>query len=580
VWFQPATYRRYRSLALFVVAWVSVVAFVAQLPEVEGRSPALPDGAPRALERLTLQSYASTVLADGPSLYYRMNEASGLVAHDSSGTGNDVTATQVYLAAGALANDADAAWTLGGAASGTANGVPVGSASRSVEGWIRVPSENFVSWGAGVGLFQVHVSGASVVVDYGGSSRSFTASHSLADGGNNGNWHHVAVTYDGTTLAAYADGEAIGTASVGSLATTASSMYVGRFGVAAAGSIDEVAVYQAALTPGQIAAHFAASGNGRPLLPGSLTLTPGANKLTVQWPAPTNGVPSGALKVTRFVVTASQTDGPGRVIDATGEDANVVFSGLPAGRSFTFHLASFNQFGVGDALDSVPALASGTGRTYASTVQDDGPSLYYRFSDPSGSVSADSSATGNDMTGGSDINRGLPTALLTDPDPAITTWSSQMSLISGTSAGLPVGSQDRSVEGWLRVEPADGGSLASWGAGSGRFQIDSSSSSALTLLCGGQSLTFTAPSVIQDNTWHHIVVTYAGSTNILSAYLDGRRLGQQQPSTALATTATTLRVGYQGPAVDELAIYPSVLSPAQVATHYYVSLGRSEGALS
>jgi len=60
---------------------------------------------------------AAVVLGDGPAAYYRLDEASGTAAHDSSGNGNVgtySTAGVSYGISGAISNDSDPAASFNG----------------------------------------------------------------------------------------------------------------------------------------------------------------------------------------------------------------------------------------------------------------------------------------------------------------------------------------------------------------------------------------------------------------------------------------------------------------------------------
>src|SRR5262249_27898657 len=63
------------------------------------------------------QTYAATILADGPVGYWRLGEPSGTIAHDLSGHGNDGAFTGGVLLGqpGAVVNDANTSIALDGA---------------------------------------------------------------------------------------------------------------------------------------------------------------------------------------------------------------------------------------------------------------------------------------------------------------------------------------------------------------------------------------------------------------------------------------------------------------------------------
>jgi hypothetical protein len=225
-------------------------------------------------------TYASSVLASGPVAYYRLGEGSGQTAADSSGRGQLGAYDQATLGvAGAVGGDPDGAVGANGGccvARVAPSGVlPQGNAARSVEAWVK-PADGYGRYLAGWGTaavdraFSVYVQGNLIVVVGYGDDRTFTAGHTTADGA----WHHVVVTYDGTTLAAYLDGQPIGSHRFAAALNTLnrSGLVIGADFQGSApfyGSLDELAVYPTALTASQVAAHFTASGRPAPTTTGS-----------------------------------------------------------------------------------------------------------------------------------------------------------------------------------------------------------------------------------------------------------------------------------------------------------------------
>ncbi|TMC62934.1 MAG: hypothetical protein E6J16_10675, partial [Chloroflexota bacterium] len=230
-------------------------------------------------DQFTFVTYAATIGGDGPAIFWRLGEASGTTATDTSGGAHDGTysSTGVVLgAAGALVNDTSTAVTLDGVAGAiqeaSGAGVPVGATARSVEIWFKTTTaiaQPLFNYGT-AGLrsqFSVYLAGNQVQVNDGTETLSFTAASSLSDGA----WHHLVVTYDGaTSIAVYVDGGAVGTAQAtsGVLATVLdlTGLEVGRDNAATpaffSGTLDEAAVYPTALAPVKVEAHFAAGHGG------------------------------------------------------------------------------------------------------------------------------------------------------------------------------------------------------------------------------------------------------------------------------------------------------------------------------
>lgn len=83
---------------------------------------------------------------------------------------------------------------------------------------------------------------------------------SLISGVNNGAWHHIVMTYDGTTQRLYVDGAQVDSdAATGAIDTSASDLYVGAISGTSEffnGNIDEVAIYPTALSAARIRQHY------------------------------------------------------------------------------------------------------------------------------------------------------------------------------------------------------------------------------------------------------------------------------------------------------------------------------------
>jgi hypothetical protein len=241
-----------------------------------------PSGTSTAIpaDQFEFVTYAATIGADTPAIYWRLGESSGTAAVDASGNARDGTYTSsgiVLGAVGAPLNDTNTAVTLDGAAGAireaSGAGVPVGSSARSLEIWFKTstasaqPLFNYGTSGV-LSQFAAYVAGNQVQIKDGTDPiLTFTAASSLSDGA----WHHLVVTYDSaTSIAVYVDGGAVGSAQAtsGVLATVLdlTGLEVGKDNAAVPvffnGTLDEAAVYGAALNADRVAAHFAAGQGG------------------------------------------------------------------------------------------------------------------------------------------------------------------------------------------------------------------------------------------------------------------------------------------------------------------------------
>ena len=223
-------------------------------------------------------SYRDLVLSDQPVGYWRLNEASGTVAKDLSAYGNSATyhGTVTLSAQGSLNNsgDSDSAvgfdGSTGYALAPFSSSLPTGSSPRTLEAWINpsvLPASGnrgcIVSYGtAAVGQAQaicIYNTSGTYQVGYYGDGPSVATNYAIPVG----SWTYVAVTYDGSIAKIYINNNSPVVFSGISWNTgSALGIGIGYFSNTYffAGEIDEVAVYNQALSPAEILNHYN-SGN-------------------------------------------------------------------------------------------------------------------------------------------------------------------------------------------------------------------------------------------------------------------------------------------------------------------------------
>jgi Concanavalin A-like lectin/glucanases superfamily len=239
--------------------------------------------------------YETAVKANNPLVYYRMAETelpTITTLRDASGREKHGSYTTYLITQGqpsAIATDAaDFSVTSGGGdvlASVLAPDLPAGDAARTVEAWYKSPPSPFtptrqalVAWGSGGSgmAFGMHVDGDKLWVDAWGTQGYF-----VSGTGNiqDGEWHHLAITYDPAAsprYAGYVDGTRLALAlpDPGSspldpnapLSTDGAAPLTlgGVFGTLILnGSLDEVAVYGSALSADTLKGHHdTAAGAG------------------------------------------------------------------------------------------------------------------------------------------------------------------------------------------------------------------------------------------------------------------------------------------------------------------------------
>ncbi|MDT9690051.1 DNRLRE domain-containing protein [Streptomyces sp. P9(2023)] len=222
------------------------------------------------------EPYASRVIADGASLYWRFDESTTPYAADSSDGGDN---SGLYINAPALRQTP-------GAVSGASTAVALNgtdeqihsdrrqtvTGSFTIETWFRTTTNRggkLIGFGNNTTRnstsYDKHLymtnSGNVVFGVYNGSARTLTSLGSY----NNGAWHHAVGTQGPEGMRLYIDGKLAGSNSV-----TTNQQFDGYWRVGAdnlgswplrptstffAGQIDEAAVYPSALTGTQVAQH-------------------------------------------------------------------------------------------------------------------------------------------------------------------------------------------------------------------------------------------------------------------------------------------------------------------------------------
>ena len=235
-------------------------------------------------------SYPATVLADSPSFFWRLGETSGTTAADSSPHGF----TGIYEsgttqgAAGPVTGDATTATTFDGKTGLVTSAATVADpATYSMELWFKTTTN---TGGKLMGFGNAQTGSSSnydrhiYMMNDGqltfGNYNSGTYTIETPNAYNDGQWHYVVGTEGPSGMTLYVDGQLIGTNS-----NTTPQNYTGYWRVGGdnlggwnldpwgsnsqgttqpnsyyfQGTIGDVAVYPAALTAAQVAAHYAAN---------------------------------------------------------------------------------------------------------------------------------------------------------------------------------------------------------------------------------------------------------------------------------------------------------------------------------
>jgi fibronectin-binding autotransporter adhesin len=198
--------------------------------------------------------------------YWKLDEGQGTTLQDVSGNGNSgaMSSSGVTWQTGGASVPATVSFddnaalsfngTSGYAQLGATN-IPATNAAVTISTWVNFTSvsgnQNMVVLAGGGNYLQFGIRGGVFTVWPSGAGTTVTGAAAVV-----GSWHHVAYTYDGTSVdTIYVDGVAY-TGSFTHQSGTTTAVYLGTFSPSSellAGALDDVRIYNVALTASQVA---------------------------------------------------------------------------------------------------------------------------------------------------------------------------------------------------------------------------------------------------------------------------------------------------------------------------------------
>lgn len=210
---------------------------------------------------------------------------------------------------------------------------------------------------------------------------------------------------------------------------------------------------------------------------------------------------------------------------------------------------------------------------YSTLILGDGPRAYWRLGE-SGFPYNDSSGNGAGFTAGQFGGTLAPgqTSLL-NSDPADLSMGFPTGWLSrGTVAALNVGDVF-SLEAWVKLNTLTNPNMAIYCHWTSSLYLRINSANKLELVQLGVKVVCASTVAITDLNTHHVVATKNGAT--VKLYLDGVDVTGSISNFTFSTAPTWMAIGapssgseYANMTMDEVAIYPVVLSQAQVLAHY------------
>ncbi|WP_051806683.1 DNRLRE domain-containing protein [Streptomyces sp. NRRL F-2664] len=269
---------------------------------------------------------------------------------------------------------------------------------------------------------------------------------------------------------------------------------------------------------------------------------------------------------------------------------------VTAGQSYTYRVTATDAAGNTSALSATASVTVPTRpESYPNQVRADGAQLYWRYDDAILPYVADSSAGGNQ----NGVHMNAPALRQT---PGAVSGGGTAIGFNGTDARIyadkrqTVGSA-YTIETWFKTNTTRGGKLFGFGSNQdrGSYQYDkhlymTNDGRVVFGAYPGVTRTIATAGAYNDNQWHHVVATQGPGG--MTLYVDG------VPRGTLAVTSHENYSGYWhagGDALggwpdrptsdmwagqlDESAVYPTVLSAAQVQNHYALATAPADSVV-
>lgn len=214
---------------------------------------------------------------------------------------------------------------------------------------------------------------------------------------------------------------------------------------------------------------------------------------------------------------------------------------------------------------------------YADVVMADSPVAYWRLGEPSGTTLDDATASANDMTLASGT-LGYAGLLTGDSDTCLDLNGSSNCASRAIDASLNVG-DNFTIEAWINADVwVNSGVIYNHGVGTGSPSLELSTGGFVFLWVGGTPVASNTVGDLTTGTIYHIVATKNGSTRAI--YINGVDVTSPGSNATANNSQTGVRsIGsydaggqYFNGRIDEVAIYGTALTKAQVAEHYAVGL--------
>lgn len=267
-----------------------------------------------------------------------------------------------------------------------------------------------------------------------------------------------------------------------------------------------------------------------------------------------------------------------------------VDTGLVPGQEYRYRIFVTDPFNneVRSETIYVTVADASTASAYGDKVIADGAANYWRLGEAAGTTSSLDWAGWDDLLVGTGVTRGAAGAVANDPNTA-STFNATANGMAATQSALPA-PDTFTAEMWINTTTNRGGKILGYGnAASGlstsydRHVYMDNSGRIYFGVYNGSVQTVNSPGSYNNGQWHHIVASLGAGG--MSLYVDGVQVATKPSVTTGQVYNGYWRVGgdnlsgwtarpsntYLAGSIDEVAIYNTTLSRAQLQSHYLLS---------
>ncbi|MBE0543007.1 MAG: immunoglobulin domain-containing protein [Verrucomicrobia bacterium] len=499
-------------------------------------------------------------------------------AQDATGANNGALAGNTIIGAGRVGQ----AFVFDGNNDAVNLGNPTNLQLQNftLEAWVKrasatVTSQNSPTFG---NLFAHGWGGYALGIEYNGRlylSRVGLSSVGIDSAVTDTNWHHVAVTKQGSSVVFFVDGVVYPAPAYDPGFTFASSFAIGAAGddLAASfyGAIDEMSFYNRALSATEVLAIYQADTNGKCAGPPVIREQP-ANQIVAV---------GGSTSFTVMAVGSPHLTYQWRFNQTnllSVNDPTLTLPNVQPGNAGNYSVVVTNLYGAATSSVAVLTLAAPPCAN---------PPLGMVGWWPGNGNANDIAGTNN----ASFLNGAAYAAGKVDQAFSFNGGGNHLRIPASPSLNVGSGS-GLTIEAWVNPATSAQQPILEWAPGGGMYgtllwlSVQSAGSVYADLVdsSGNLHLIQTAGGIITNNGFQHIAVTYDKTTGLARIFVNGSMAAESSLGSFSAGTGADLYIGYRpltapfGPIsfnglIDEVALYSRALSASDVQAIYNAGAG-------